>query len=147
MPERTNVPKAPLDLSYKVQFMNQQTASSNQNNSNAGKTVGFGMGAVNAKLVKNDNLRFVSSNREKQIRSEPEIGKQKKSNSQIRYNNRLIREKLVQQQKHHQQQMKMVGQQLEAQHSDGNAQEESFVSQNVHLPQPKNNKLQKTAKS
>ena len=23
MPERTNVPKAPLDLSYKVQFMNQ----------------------------------------------------------------------------------------------------------------------------
>ena len=61
------------------------------------------MGAVNAKLVKNDNLRFVSSNREKQIRSEPEIGKQKKSNSQIRYNNRLIREKLVQQQKQHQQ--------------------------------------------
>ena len=56
------------------------------------------MGAVNAKLVKNENIRIAASNREKQreVQSQPEIGRQKKGNSQIRYNNRLIREKLVQ---------------------------------------------------
>ena len=75
------------------------SAANHHNNSNAGKICGgFGMGTVNAKLVKNENIRIAASNREKQreVQSQPEIGRQKKGNSQIRYNNRLIREKLVQ---------------------------------------------------